>query len=451
VRQLEKTCSTPSFFIILFVLSISVPHTYSSSQTLIYVTPPLVLTEVGENFTINVDVENAPDFNSFSFQLKYNTSILDTLEVEIQVPLACEYAVNETNGNILVYGWSVTSTVSGNLTLASIKFNATLMGRSNLDLYDTYFTIEGSEIQHDSIDGYMDTNLTLSINVGTDKDFYYPEHIIQVNGTLYIGGFLISDGLVAVELDDPDHEPILFRTLTTGEIGQENWKIKIPKFDVLQSSVIAGYNVYLNITVENLSEDNLPLVIAFTLYDVDGYPIGYTYIQDPCFVNGTTMWYECSICTPDTAPNGTATLYANVYSGFPRVNGTPYCLEKSASFLILSSIPSEGTSIPPQNGNESYYTAFKLPLGKGYGTFNVHVSSEYKMRKAYSQTAFNATLLGDIDRDGVVYLNDLDLFGRAWYTSEGDSNYNPDCDFDNDGLVYLTDLNAFGKNWYKQA
>lgn len=60
-------------------------------------------------------------------------------------------------------------------------------------------------------------------------------------------------------------------------------------------------------------------------------------------------------------------------------------------------------------------------------------------------------LLGDIDRDGFVYVNDLDLFGKAWYTRLGDPNYNPDCDFDNDGFIWVNDMDVFGRNWCKKA
>jgi hypothetical protein len=58
---------------------------------------------------------------------------------------------------------------------------------------------------------------------------------------------------------------------------------------------------------------------------------------------------------------------------------------------------------------------------------------------------------GDVDGDGFVYVDDLDLFGRAWYTNLEDPNYNPEADFDGDGTIYVTDLDIFGRNWYKTA
>jgi hypothetical protein len=91
------------------------------------------------------------------------------------------------------------------------------------------------------------------------------------------------------------------------------------------------------------------------------------------------------------------------------------------------------------------------------GIYTIKVEAELLENETNTEnnTYINGTIkikiMGDINGDGWVYLSDLDLFGRAWYSREGDTNYNPDCDFDNDGLVYLTDLNVFGENWYKQA
>jgi hypothetical protein len=68
----------------------------------------------------------------------------------------------------------------------------------------------------------------------------------------------------------------------------------------------------------------------------------------------------------------------------------------------------------------------------------------------YSQKII-VTLAGDFDGDGFVYVDDLNIFGWAWYTRLGDPNYNPLCDFDNDGLIYVDELDVFGRNWYKHA
>jgi len=69
----------------------------------------------------------------------------------------------------------------------------------------------------------------------------------------------------------------------------------------------------------------------------------------------------------------------------------------------------------------------------------------------YTDGSVKIKIQGDVDGDGLVYLKDLNLFGKAWRAKVGDSNYDPQCDFDGDGWIYLKDLNIFGKNWYKRA
>jgi hypothetical protein len=46
----------------------------------------------------------------------------------------------------------------------------------------------------------------------------------------------------------------------------------------------------------------------------------------------------------------------------------------------------------------------------------------------------------DLDRSGVVELNDLNTLLATYGKCEGESGFNPDADFDNDGCVYLNDL-----------
>jgi len=55
----------------------------------------------------------------------------------------------------------------------------------------------------------------------------------------------------------------------------------------------------------------------------------------------------------------------------------------------------------------------------------------------------------DIDGDGKVYVEDLDIIGRTLNTCEGSSSYNPKADFDKDGCVTNTDYNFLSKYWYK--
>ncbi len=56
---------------------------------------------------------------------------------------------------------------------------------------------------------------------------------------------------------------------------------------------------------------------------------------------------------------------------------------------------------------------------------------------------------GDADGNGYVRLPDLVKLAKAWYTTVGNPNYNPQADFDLNGEVKLQDLVKLAKYWYK--
>lgn len=59
--------------------------------------------------------------------------------------------------------------------------------------------------------------------------------------------------------------------------------------------------------------------------------------------------------------------------------------------------------------------------------------------------------MGDINWDGIIDSRDKDLMQAAWLSEPGDPNWNPDCDLDGDGKVYVDDLNILGQNLGKSA
>ncbi|MGQ9565435.1 MAG: hypothetical protein ACUVT5_02685 [Candidatus Bathyarchaeales archaeon] len=61
----------------------------------------------------------------------------------------------------------------------------------------------------------------------------------------------------------------------------------------------------------------------------------------------------------------------------------------------------------------------------------------------------NATdyLLGDVNHDGLVDMDDVLLFRLAWQSRIGDVNFDPHCDFHNDGIINIKDAIYIGRNW----
>ena len=207
-------------FVSVVLLSAMLPLTkesISSSGATIYVDPSTNDVSVGNTFVINVSVADVADLSSFGFYLGYNTIILDVLSVWVPKPFETPIKpqIFDPDGYVIV---TATSTIpfSGSSTLASITFNATAVGSSILDLYDTILLDSAnSSIPHTTIDGSVtvssaiitvpDDYLTIqeAINAASDGDTIfvradtYCEHVVVNKSISLIGesrGNTIVDG-----------------------------------------------------------------------------------------------------------------------------------------------------------------------------------------------------------------------------------------------------------------
>jgi len=117
-----------------------------ASDVVLFVSPSFSEINVGENKVISIDIANVIDLYGFEFKLKYNTYLLDAIDVAEGDFLksggdtfVSKMEINDTAG----YVWvaitlmSAPSGVSGNGTLATITFEAISGGTSTLGLYDT--------------------------------------------------------------------------------------------------------------------------------------------------------------------------------------------------------------------------------------------------------------------------------------------------------------------------
>ncbi len=57
----------------------------------------------------------------------------------------------------------------------------------------------------------------------------------------------------------------------------------------------------------------------------------------------------------------------------------------------------------------------------------------------------------DLDEDGFIGTGDYGIFSPAWHSSQGDPNWNEQCDFDGDGFIGTGDWSWFSLNWHKDA
>ena len=130
----------------------------------IFIYPETSEGNVGENFTIEVKVSNVTDLYGWEFHLRWNSTILDCMEVNEGPFLKSggstffTYKINNTKGSIVVDCTLLGDVegVDGTGTIATITFYIERGGVCILDLYDTILlnSVEQS-IEHSTIDGYF--------------------------------------------------------------------------------------------------------------------------------------------------------------------------------------------------------------------------------------------------------------------------------------------------------
>jgi len=144
---------------------------------LVYVDPER-LVDVGltpcQNFTININIKNATELNSFNFELTYNPEILEVLEIQ-EGPFLNSIGptsiflkeINNAEG-YLQFGVKLTSQqgASGNGTLAIIEFHVKELGASKLILSEIVLKdVAGEILPYFTKDGYFSNVIFAKIAV----------------------------------------------------------------------------------------------------------------------------------------------------------------------------------------------------------------------------------------------------------------------------------------------
>mgnify|MGYP001093811619 CR=1 FL=1 len=132
------------------------------AQAVLYVNPQNNAVTVGQSFTVNITILDVANLYGYEFELKYNTTILNMLNItegdflkqsgntffypEINSTEGYAYVVSMLLGDI--------PGVNGNGTLVAITFEAVAEGTSSIDLHDTKLRdSQPKPIPHLTVDG----------------------------------------------------------------------------------------------------------------------------------------------------------------------------------------------------------------------------------------------------------------------------------------------------------
>jgi hypothetical protein len=273
-------------------------------------------------------------------------------------------------------------------------------------------------------------NPSLSMIVETDKSEYSPSDIVQVYGNLTLDEVLVTDGLVGIEIQTSSAR-LVVRTLPA---VQPPWETPYIFTEYVAPCDMDGNPTfsfqrntfaYCKVSLANLNLfQSYEVLVTVNIYDNGSTPLGSSGFNTVIPKNSMAL-IILNMVIPINAVLGTATVYANAYTDWPSLAGTPYCREVNATFEIVDGAFGAGQPTQNQSTNlqssetTNYNTTFKLAANAKPGLYTVYVTSSYQEELASNSTTFIVTLVGDLgggvppqffNFDGKVDGKDLSLF-----------------------------------------
>ena len=296
-----------------------------------------------------------------------------------------------------------------------------------------------------------------SIAVETDKPIYGLGEAVNAEGSLTLDEIPIPNGLVALEVN-ATNEIIAYRTLNTGTDPPSTPGVHIINATICDGSgnpLTSVYRdgqtmYYIRIYFNNSRIVPIRALITLTIFDSNNHPIHtQTYSSGTIdFESNWTYVWMSPWTIPEDAELGTATVYANAYTDYPKDNGTPHCPEKSSTFSInlrgaASSSSQTGEATLQAEG--SFNLTFRIKkFGGRIGNYTVYASSFILVNNitayiAFDSATFEAIVQGDLNHDNHVDIFDIVIIGVAFNSSPPTD---PRADVNQDNIVDIFDLVA---------
>jgi len=291
----------------------------------------------------------------------------------------------------------------------------------------------------------------LVITLATDKEEYGTGEKVTVKGNLTLEGYGFRVGLVAVEIESPISH-LIFRTMKTGPLENQQWEVEITnlypcdQYGNPKYSFKPGTFAYVKVEFENNSNSSKPIAVAVYIQYSNSVPF-VAKIDKTTIPPNTSGSILSSIPIPSTAPLGTTWIFASIYTDQPKYGGFPYCPEKNATFQISttsSSIQTSqiGTYETQTEPPSSFKFTFVLPKGTScpFGTYTIYASAKWQNYTATASKTFNVIIIGDVDNDGDVDMDDIGIACLAFGTKPGHPRWDPRADITKDGIVDMDDI-----------
>lgn len=227
----------------------------------------------------------------------------------------------------------------------------------------------------------LSTPLTLTTHL--NKEYYYLREIVNLTGSFTQNGLPITNGLIAVEILNPEGGEFVYRTLTVGNPAEE-WPLTIYEIGIQDLSGNPLTAVKINsmarlvINIKNNLMNKISPIIAFTIFDYTLIPLrSISGKHEISALSSTTLYYTFFI--PEWATPGKALISVSAFTQYPRDGGLPYIPEATSYFDIVRNeqIWSSGIHGPASYKTApGYYELYFRMLPDRYarlGTYDIHV------------------------------------------------------------------------------
>ena len=298
----------------------------------------------------------------------------------------------------------------------------------------------------------------LDVRVKTDPPSLIPYNaLVKIKGNVTYQGELVQNGLIGIQVEDyPSTSPttpktILMRTLSLNQEQSLPFSLEIVSLLSLDDygnpklNVKRGKYIWVNMTVENEGLSAQDVYLFTTVADSRLEPLSVDNVT-VTIPGGRTGGLAAKVQIPTWASVGTAYIYGNVLTSFPKNLGIPLCPEKISHFDIEQS-----SSVPPEQPveNGTFEMKFRLRPDMVRGKCQISGSAWSPWAGGYTgfgPASFEYFLPGDFDKDNDVDLYDavglLKIYGvnedNPSYRAKYDISYPPATEHA-DGIIGLYD------------
>jgi hypothetical protein len=423
-------------------------------QATVYVNPPQIVNSslTPSNYCyVNVSITNAALLAYFSFNMTFNSTILEVVDAQWGWP-GPSPQVDNVSG-IINGSSTISPTITGSATLVTVEFHVKNIGESVLHLFGLALLDPWNDtLPFTTSDGYFNNMLITKIFV--DPPYRMDPSLRPRNTTSFD---ITAENFIDVKRCEFNltFDPTVIKTISVfanpidnsvidAEIEIKNAIGSLYANITYDPSAYASTAEIMNVTFQVVGYGTSPLNLTETqLYDSAGNAISHeaengllvTVIRDVAIIDITPVpqkvYPDRNVTVYVTA--GNLGKMSETFNVSAYIDGTV----QLGTITVTNLAPATNVTLT------FHWDTTGLPYGHWHTTSAnaTFVPNEFNTTNNFlSGPQIKIKIWGDVNGDGTVNLADLVLLANAYGSAVGEPRYNPEADINNNGRVDLADL-----------